>query len=44
MTGLDVDNDTILQIACFVTDYDLNLLDPDGLETQFCRLGINYDT
>jgi len=32
MTGLDYDNDTILQIACFVTDYDLNLLDSDGYE------------
>lgn len=32
MTGLDYDNDTILQIACFITDYNLNLLDPAGYE------------
>jgi oligoribonuclease len=32
MTGLDVVNDEIIQIACFVTDYDLNLLDEEGLE------------
>jgi oligoribonuclease len=33
MTGLDVVNDEIIQIACFVTDYDLNLLDDEGFET-----------
>jgi oligoribonuclease len=33
MTGLDVVNDEIIQIACFVTDYDLNLLDKEGFET-----------
>lgn len=32
MTGLDYDNDSILSLACFVTDYDLNLLDEDGFE------------
>ncbi|KAK8194747.1 ribonuclease H-like domain-containing protein [Phyllosticta capitalensis] len=32
MTGLDYDNDTIMSIACFVTDYDLNLLDDKGFE------------
>ncbi|KAK5002406.1 Phosphatidylinositol 3,4,5-trisphosphate-dependent Rac exchanger 2 protein, partial [Cryomyces antarcticus] len=32
MTGLDYDNDTILSFACFVTDYDLNLLEPNGYE------------
>lgn len=32
MTGLDVDNDTILEIACFCTDHDLNLLDAKGFE------------
>lgn len=30
MTGLDAGNDTILSIACFVTDADLNLLDESG--------------
>ncbi|KAJ9649486.1 Phosphatidylinositol 3,4,5-trisphosphate-dependent Rac exchanger 2 protein [Coniosporium apollinis] len=32
MTGLDYDNDSILSIACFITDYDLNLLDESGYE------------
>ena len=32
MTGLDPETETILQIACFVTDYDLNLLEPNGFE------------
>lgn len=30
MTGLDPSSDTILQIACFVTDHQLNILDPSG--------------
>jgi oligoribonuclease (3'-5' exoribonuclease) len=33
MTGLDYDNDEVIQIACFITDADLNLLDQDGFET-----------
>lgn len=32
MTGLDYENDTIMSIACFVTDSDLNLLDEEGFE------------
>jgi len=32
MTGLDVENDTIMSLACFVTDHDLNLLDEEGHE------------
>lgn len=32
MTGLDAEKDTILEIACFVTDADLNLLDTKGFE------------
>jgi oligoribonuclease len=32
MTGLDIENDVIIQIACYVTDYDLNLLENDGYE------------
>ncbi|KAF2814011.1 oligoribonuclease-like protein [Mytilinidion resinicola] len=32
MTGLDPEAESILQIACFVTDYDLNLLEKDGFE------------
>lgn len=31
MTGLDTNKDTIMSLACFVTDYELNLLD-DGYE------------
>ena len=30
MTGLDAKVDTIMSLACFVTDFDLNLLDPEG--------------
>jgi oligoribonuclease len=33
MTGLNLETDHIIQIACFVTDYDLNLLDSEGFET-----------
>lgn len=33
MTGLDPENETIMQIACFITDADLNLLDEEGFET-----------
>lgn len=32
MTGLDYDNDEIIQIACFITDADLNVLDDEGFE------------
>ena len=32
MTGLDRQTDTILSIACFITDSHLNLLDPTGFE------------
>ena len=32
MTGLDREKDTILSLACFVTDARLNLLDPNGFE------------
>ncbi|KAI9832940.1 MAG: hypothetical protein M1819_003970 [Sarea resinae] len=30
MTGLDPSTDSILQIACFITDAQLNVLDPTG--------------
>jgi oligoribonuclease len=33
MTGLDATKDTIMSIACFVTDAQLNLLDETGYET-----------
>ncbi|KAB2577199.1 putative oligoribonuclease [Lasiodiplodia theobromae] len=32
MTGLNAETESILSIACFVTDYDLNLLDDTGYE------------
>ncbi|KAI9737104.1 MAG: hypothetical protein M1834_000694 [Cirrosporium novae-zelandiae] len=32
MTGLDVQNDSILSIACFITDYQLNVIEPNGWE------------
>lgn len=32
MTGLDPDNETIMSLACFITDHELNLLDQDGYE------------
>jgi oligoribonuclease len=32
MTGLDTENDTIMSLAAFVTDADLNLLDEQGYE------------
>ncbi|CZT16040.1 probable REX2-putative 3`-5` exonuclease [Ramularia collo-cygni] len=32
MTGLDVENDSIMSLACFVTDYELNVLDETGYE------------
>ncbi|EEQ27908.1 Phosphatidylinositol 3,4,5-trisphosphate-dependent Rac exchanger 2 protein [Microsporum canis] len=32
MTGLDPANDKILQICCFITDAQLNLLEPAGFE------------
>jgi oligoribonuclease len=33
MTGLDPETDQILQICCFITDAQLQLLEPDGFET-----------
>ncbi|KAI4721606.1 ribonuclease H-like protein [Aureobasidium sp. EXF-10727] len=32
MTGLDTTKDTIMSLCCFVTDANLNLLDPQGYE------------
>lgn len=34
MTGLDATSDTIMSIACFLTDYDLNLIEPNGYEAE----------
>ncbi|KAF7619312.1 putative RNA exonuclease Rex2 [Aspergillus flavus] len=33
MTGLDSEKDQIIQVCCFVTDANLQLLDPHGFET-----------
>ncbi|CAZ83917.1 unnamed protein product [Tuber melanosporum] len=33
MTGLDPNEDVILQICCYITDHELNLLDEEGHET-----------
>lgn len=32
MTGLNRNHDTIMSISCFITDANLNLLDPDGFD------------
>ncbi|KAK9456928.1 ribonuclease H-like domain-containing protein [Dipodascopsis uninucleata] len=32
MTGLDLETDQLMEVACFVTDGDLNLIEPDGFE------------
>ncbi|KAK4992464.1 Phosphatidylinositol 3,4,5-trisphosphate-dependent Rac exchanger 2 protein [Elasticomyces elasticus] len=32
MTGLNTSTDTIMSLACFVTDWDLNMLDDTGYE------------
>ena len=32
MTGLDLSKDTVMSLACFITDYDLNMLDEQGYE------------
>ncbi|KAK4493833.1 hypothetical protein PRZ48_015018 [Zasmidium cellare] len=32
MTGLNTETDTILSLACFITDAQLNLLEPNGYE------------
>lgn len=37
MTGLDPDHESIMSIACFVTDYDLNLMDSEGFEVFICH-------
>ncbi|CAK4031907.1 probable oligoribonuclease [Lecanosticta acicola] len=32
MTGLNAESDTIMSLACFITDANLNLLEPNGYE------------
>lgn len=33
MTGLDIEHDTIMSLACFITGPDLDILDEEGFET-----------
>ncbi|KAK6354772.1 hypothetical protein TWF696_003908 [Orbilia brochopaga] len=37
MTGLNPPADKLLQVACYITDSQLNLLEPDGFETVISR-------
>jgi oligoribonuclease len=37
MTGLDVDNDVIIEIFCIITDGDLVVLDEDGWGVVVCQ-------
>lgn len=39
MTGLDINNDKIIEICCLITDGDLNVVDEDGYEST-----IYYDS
>lgn len=32
MTGLNLEKDTVMSLACFMTDHDLNMLDEKGYE------------
>ncbi len=43
MTGLDTENDTIMSLACFITDYDLNLLDEQGYEAVIQHTQVQMD-
>lgn len=44
MTGLDPETDQILQICCFITDSQLQLLEPDGFETVIHHPDSTLDT
>ncbi|KAF2761318.1 RNA exonuclease Rex2 [Pseudovirgaria hyperparasitica] len=33
MTGLNAETESLLEIACFITDHDLNMLDSQGFQT-----------
>lgn len=37
MTGLDTSTDVLLQVACYITDAHLNLLEPEGFEAVIHR-------
>ncbi|KMU79776.1 oligoribonuclease [Coccidioides immitis RMSCC 3703] len=40
MTGLDPETDHILQISCFLTDADLNLLEPRASMSRYTNRSI----
>lgn len=44
MTGLDTENDQILQICCFITDAQLQLLEPNGFEVVVHHPDSTLDT
>lgn len=37
MTGLNTTTDVLLQVACYITDSNLNVLDPNGFESVIHR-------
>ncbi|KAF7188711.1 putative oligoribonuclease [Pseudocercospora fuligena] len=43
MTGLDTSKDTIMSIACFITDHELNLLDETGYEATISHTQTQLD-
>ncbi|KAI9839346.1 MAG: hypothetical protein M1838_004385 [Thelocarpon superellum] len=43
MTGLDPATDAILQICCFITDHDLNLIDQEGWGTVVHQPKVRLD-
>ncbi|KAJ5155582.1 hypothetical protein N7492_008385 [Penicillium capsulatum] len=44
MTGLEPERDQILQICCFITDAQLNLLEPDGFDVVIHHPDSTLDT
>ncbi|CAI7677354.1 unnamed protein product [Penicillium manginii] len=44
MTGLDADTDVILQICCFITDSQLQVLEPNGFEVVVHHPDSTLDT
>lgn len=37
MSGLNLETDCLLQIACYITDHDMNVLEPKGFEAVIHR-------
>ena len=44
MTGLDTSKDTIMSLACFITDHELNLLDARGYEATIQHSAAQSET